>query len=227
MHILLVEDEPKISKAVREGLEKENYRVSIAETGEDGFYLATTSAFDLILLDIMLPGRDGFEILSALREQGCRTPVLILTARDAVQDRVAGLDGGADDYLVKPFAFPELLARIRALTRRGRPEQALKIMVDDLEVDCVTRKVTRDGEDIQLTGKEYDIIEYLARHQAHVVSREMLAREVWGVTERATPFDNVIDVHMARLRSKVDAPFEKKLLRTVRGIGFVLGGPET
>jgi len=218
----VIEDEPKVAKAIREGLESENYQVTVAVTGEDGYFFATTQAFDLILLDLMLPGRSGLEILTALRKQKCQTPVLILTARDAVEDRVEGLDTGADDYVVKPFAFPELLARIRALTRRGRPEQALRLRLADLELDCVTKKVTRGKHEIDLTAKEFDLLEYLLRHQGHVVSREMLARDVWKVTSRATPLDNVIDVHIARLRQKVDAPFKKKLLKTIRGVGFVL-----
>ena len=222
MHILVVEDEPKVARAIEEGLEAEQYQVTVAATGEEGFFLATTQAFDLILLDLMLPGRNGLQILTALREQNCQTPVLILTARDAVEDRVLGLDGGADDYLVKPFAFPELLARIRALTRRGRPEQALRLRLADLEVDCVTRKVMRRNQEIQVTAKEFELLEYLMRHQGHTVSREMLARDVWQTVERATPLDNVIDVHVARLRRKIDAPFEKKLLKTIRGVGFVL-----
>jgi DNA-binding response OmpR family regulator len=174
------------------------------------------------LLDLMLPGRNGLEILAALRRQHCGTPLLILTARDAVEDRVEGLDAGADDYVVKPFAFPELLARIRALTRRGRPEQVLRFKLADLVMDCVTRKVTRGGEEIELTAREFDLLEYMFRHQGHVVSREMLARDVWKVTARATPMDNVIDVTIARLRQKVDAPFEEKLLKTIRGVGFIL-----
>lgn len=222
MHILVIEDEPKVAKAIREGLESENYQVTVAATGEDGYFLATTQAFDLILLDLMLPGRSGLEILTALRKQKCQTPVLILTARDAVGDRVEGLDTGADDYVVKPFAFPELLARIRALTRRGRPEQALRLRLADLELDCVTKKVTRGKQEIDLTAKEFDLLEYLLRHQGHVVSREMLARDVWKVTSRATPLDNVIDVHITRLRQKVDAPFKTKMLKTIRGVGFVL-----
>jgi len=222
LHILVIEDEPKVAKAIREGLESENYQVTVAATGEDGYFLATTQAFDLILLDLMLPERSGLEILTALRKHKCQTPVLILTARDAVEDRVEGLDTGADDYVVKPFAFPELLARIRALTRRGRPEQALRLRLADLELDCVTKKVTRGKQEIDLTAKEFNLLEYLLRHQGHVVSREMLARDVWKVTFRATPLDNVIDVHIARLRQKVDAPFKKKLLKTIRGVGFVL-----
>jgi len=222
MHILVIEDEPKVVQAILQGLESENYRVTAAVTGEEGYFLATTQAFDLILLDLMLPGRDGLDILAALRRQGCQTPVLILTARDAIEDRVVGLDAGADDYLVKPFAFPELSARIRALTRRGRPEQALRFKVADLELDCVTRKVVRRGQEIELTAKEFQLLEYLMRHQGHIVSREMLGRDVWEAVDRATSLDNVIDVHIARLRQKVDAPFKKKLLKTVRGMGFVL-----
>lgn len=222
MHILVVEDEPKVARALQKGLESEHYQVTVATTGEEGFYLATTQVFDLILLDLMLPGRGGLEILSALREQRCQTPVLVLTAKDTIEDRVLGLDSGADDYLVKPFAFPELLARIRALTRRGRTDQALRYKLADLELDCVTKKVTRGGQDIPLTGKEFELLEYLMRHQGHAVSREMLARDVWQVTERATPLDNVIDVHIARLRQKMDMPFKKKMLKTIRGVGFVL-----
>ena len=222
MHILVIEDEPKVAQAIHQGLHSENYQVTLAVTGEEGFFLATTQAFDLILLDLMLPGRDGLDILAAMRQQDCQTPVLVLTAKDAIEDRVSGLDTGADDYLVKPFAFPELLARIRALTRRGRPEQTLRLKLADLEMDCVTRKVVRRGQNIDLTAKEFQLLEYLLRHQGHVVSREMLGRDVWEAVERATPLDNVIDVHIARLRQKVDAPFKKKLLKTIRGMGFVL-----
>ena len=218
----MIEDEPKVAQAIRKGLESENYQVTVASTGEEGYFLATTRAFDLILLDLLLPGRSGLAILAALRKQKCQTPVLILTARDAVEDRVLGLDTGADDYVVKPFAFSELLARIRALTRRGRPEQALILRLSDLEIDCVTRKVRRGKQEIDLTAKEFELLEYMLRHQGHIVSREMLARDVWKVTSRATPLDNVIDVHIARLRQKVDAPFKKKLLKTIRGVGFVL-----
>ncbi len=222
MHILVIEDEPKVARAIRDGLESEHYQVTVAATGEEGYFLATTRAFDLIVLDLMLPGRDGLEILTALRQQHCQTPVLILTAKDAIEDRVLGLDTGADDYLIKPFAFPELLARIRALTRRGRPEQSLRLKIADLEMDCVTKKVVRRGKEINLTAKEFELLEYLLRYQGQVVSREMLARDVWQATDRATPLDNVIDVHITRLRQKVDAPFKKKLLKTIRGVGFVM-----
>jgi len=222
VRILVVEDELKVAKALQEGLEAEHYEVSVARTGEEGFFLIHAQTFDLIVLDLMLPGRDGLEILTTLRSRGFQTPVLILTAKDAVEDRVLGLDSGADDYLIKPFAFPELLARIRALVRRGRPDQTLRLRLADLEMDLVTRKVNRGEQILQLTAREFDLLEYLMRHQGHIVSREMLARDVWKETARATPLDNVIDVHIARLRRKVDGPFEAKLLKTVRGVGFVL-----
>src|SRR5262249_35238632 len=172
----------------------------------------------------MLPARGGLEVLTTLRKRGLQTAVLILTARDTIDDRVQGLDSGADDYLVKPFAFPELLARIRALLRRGRPDPALRLQLDDLTMDVMTRRVTRAGRSLELTVKEFELLEYLIRHAGHVVSREMLARDVWHVTARATPLDNVIDVTVARLRRKIDDPFETKLLQTVRGVGFVVRG---
>jgi two-component system, OmpR family, copper resistance phosphate regulon response regulator CusR len=222
VRILLVEDEAKVAGALKEGLEAEQYAVTIAATGEEGYFLATTQPVDLLLLDLMLPGRDGLEILAAARQAGFRAPVLILTARDSIQDRVVGLDGGADDYLVKPFAFPELLARIRALTRRVRHELAPCRKLADLELDCGTRRVTRRQREIDLTPKEFELLEYLMRVPGQIVSREMLARDVWQVFARATPLDNVIDVHIARLRRKLDDPFETKLLRTVRGVGFLL-----
>jgi len=222
VRILVVEDEKKVAKALEQGLEAEHYEVAVAHTGEDGFYLISTQAFDLVLLDLMLPGRSGLEILRAMRTRGLKTPVLILTARDAIEDRVQGLDCGADDYLVKPFAFAELLARIRALLRRGKAEPVLRLTCDELEIDMVTRAVSRSGQPLDLTAREFDLLEYLLRNQGRVVSREMLAHEIWKETARHTPLDNVIDVHIARLRRKVDDPFTKKLLHTVRGVGFVL-----
>jgi DNA-binding response OmpR family regulator len=218
----VIEDEQKLGKALQEGLEAEQYGVAVAYTGEEGFYLAQTETFDLVILDVMLPGRSGFEILMTMRQHGFKTPVLMLTARDAVEDRVRGLDTGADDYLVKPFAFPELLARIRALFRRGVPETSLKLRVGDLEVDIEGRSVTRNGLTLDLTAREFELLEYLVRHRGHVVSREMLARDVWNEAGRHTPLDNVIDVHVARLRRKVDDQFDQKLVHTVRGVGFVV-----
>jgi two-component system copper resistance phosphate regulon response regulator CusR len=222
MRILVIEDEPKLGEALRDGLQAEQYAVSLAHTGEEGFYLAQAENFDVLVLDVMLPGRSGLEILGTMRGRGFKTPVLILTARDAVEDRVRGLDAGADDYLVKPFAFPELLARIRALGRRGAPESSPKLQVADLQMDIEGRSVKRGGQSLELTAREFELLEYLVRHQGHVVSREMLARDVWKEASRHTPLDNVIDVHVARLRRKVDDQFTEKLLHTVRGVGFVV-----
>ena len=221
----MIEDERKVAEGIKIGLEAEHFHVSLADTGEGGFFLAQTQAFDLMILDLMLPQRDGLEVLAALRGRGLQTPVLVLTARDTVADRVVGLDAGAADYLVKPFAFPELLARIRALLRRGRTDQAPRLMVADLEIDLVTRSAWRAGERLDLTAKELELLTYLTRHAGRVVSREMLARDVWQVTARATPLDNVIDVTVARLRRKLDDPFATPLLKTVRGLGFVLDAP--
>jgi DNA-binding response OmpR family regulator len=175
-----------------------------------------------VLLDLTLPGRDGLEILRAIRRRRMETPVLVLTARDSLEDRVTGLDAGADDYLVKPFAFAELLARVRALVRRGRVADAPKLAVGDLDMDLVTRKVLRGGRAVDLTVREFELLEFLMRYQGQVVSRETLARDVWKETARTTPLDNVIDVHIARLRRKVDLDHAVKLIHTVRGVGFML-----
>ena len=222
MRVLVVEDELKVANALREGLEGERYDVVVERTGEDAFFRMTTEAFDLILLDLGLPGRDGLQILTTLRSKGVKTPVLVLTARDALQDRVAGLDSGADDYLVKPFAFAELLARIRALMRRGRAAESPRLAAGDLMMDLITRKVTRGGQPVELTVREFELLEYLMRYEGQVVSRETLARDVWKETARTTPLDNVIDVHIARLRRKVDLDRPVRLIHTVRGVGFML-----
>lgn len=226
MRILVVEDELKVARALEEGLAQEHYEVSVATTGEEGFYRLSAEVFDLIVLDLMLPGRDGIEILRTIRQRGLETPVLILTARDAVEDRVLGLDTGADDYLVKPFAFAELLARIRALLRRGRPDEVLRLKLADVEMDLVSRRVTRAGRTLDLTAREFEILECLLRHRGHVVSRETLVREVWGHISRATPLDNVIDVHMTRLRKKLEDDRAARLLHTIRGVGFALSEEE-
>jgi DNA-binding response OmpR family regulator len=222
MRLLVVEDEHKVAHALREGLEGEGYEVVVEHTGEDAFYRLNTERFDLILLDLMLPGRDGLQILITLRQRGVKTPVLILTARDTLEDRVIGLNSGADDYLVKPFAFAEVVARIRALLRRGRVAEARRLAAGDLEMDLVSRKVTRGGRMVELTAREFELLEYLLRHEDQVVSRETLGRDVWRETARSTTLDNVIDVHIARLRRKVDVDWPVKLIHTIRGIGFVL-----
>ena len=222
MHILLVEDETKVGNALSAGLKAEGYEIVWAQTGEEGFFHASSRSFDLILLDVMLPGRDGIEVLDTLRKHGNKTPVLLLTAKDAIEDRVLGLDTGADDYLVKPFAFAELSARIRALLRRNQQEPSATVTIGQLEIDAMRRTVIREGQRIDLTVREFELLEYLARHHGRIVSRDMLARDVWRETGRATPLDNVIDVHIARLRKKVDDPFAIKLLHTVRGVGFTL-----
>jgi two-component system copper resistance phosphate regulon response regulator CusR len=223
MRILVVEDEQKVADALRDGLEGEKYEVVVERTGEAAFFRVNTEMFDAILLDLTLPGRDGLDILRALRARGLKTPVLVLTARDTLQDRVTGLDSGADDYLVKPFAFAELVARIRALVRRGRAAaEAPRLAAGDLEVDLISRKVTRSGRPVELTVREFELLEYLLRHQGQVVPREALARDVWKETARTTPLDNVIDVHIARLRRKVDLDQPVKLIHTVRGVGLML-----
>jgi len=222
VRVLVVEDERKLAQVLSSALEAEHYHVVVARTGEDGFYRANAEVFDLVVLDLMLPGRSGLEILQTLRQREIQTPVLILTARDGVEDRVLGLDRGADDYLVKPFALPELLARIRALLRRGRPNDVLRLKAADLELDLVARRAARGVRVLELTNREFELLEYLVRHQGHMVSREMLAREVWKEPRRATPLDNVIDVQMTRLRRKVDPDDVTPLIHTVRGVGFVL-----
>src|SRR5918993_3352261 len=222
MRVLVVEDEQKVADALREGLEGEKYQVVVERTGENAFFRVNTETFDAILLDLTLPGRDGLDILRALRSRGLATPVLVLTARDSLQDRVTGLDAGADDYLVKPFAFAELVARIRALVRRGRAADAPRLSAGDLDVDLISRKVSRGGKPVELTVREFELLEYLLRHQGQVVPRETLARDVWKEPSRTTPLDNVIDVHIARLRRKVDLDQAVKLIHTVRGVGFML-----
>jgi two-component system copper resistance phosphate regulon response regulator CusR len=222
VRILVVEDEQKVANALREGLQGERYDVVVERTGESAFFRLTTEQFDAVLLDLGLPGRDGIAILRAIRERGIKTPVLVLTARDSLQDRVLGLDTGADDYVIKPFAFAELVARVRALVRRGRAAESPRLTAADLDVNLITRKVARGGRPIDLTVREFELLEYLLRHQGQVVSRESLARDVWKETARTTPLDNVIDVHIARLRRKVDADQPTKLIHTVRGVGFML-----
>jgi DNA-binding response OmpR family regulator len=228
MHqILIVEDEIKIAHSLQQVLEGEGYVVRIAMTGEEGFFLINTEIFDIVILDIMLPGRSGLEILEALRSHDNQTLVLILTARDALEDRISGLDSGADDYMVKPFAASELLARIRVLLRRGRSEPVFQLQFADLSLDLVVREAQRGGQPLDLTAKEFDLLAYLLRHQGRFITRSMIARDLWQETTRATPMDNVIDVHMARLRRKVDKDFPEKLIHTIRGIGFIMKREES
>jgi len=222
MRVLIIEDDPKVAGAVVAGLTAEGYDVVRSRTGEDGYFRATTEPFDAILLDLGLPGRNGLEVLAGLRRHGLSIPVLVMTARDAVDDRVLGLDSGADDYLVKPFAFAELVARLRALLRRGRPEEARRVRLADLELDPVGHTVRRRDQPIDLTAREFELLDYLLHHQGQIVSRDMLARDVWKEPSRGTPLDNVIDVHIARLRKKVDQRFGPRLIHTVRGVGFVV-----
>jgi two-component system copper resistance phosphate regulon response regulator CusR len=220
MRILIVEDEPKIAAFLRKGLGENGFVVDVAGQGDDGLHLARTGAYDLIILDVMLPGRDGWSVLTALRHEGKQTPVLYLTARDAVADRVKGLELGADDYLVKPFAFSELLARIRSVLRRGPARQPETIRVADLEVDPVRLRASRSGQRLDLTPKEFALLTLLVRRAGDVLSRTLIAEQVWDMN-----FDsdtNVVDVHIRHLRAKLDDPFQRKLIHTVRGVGYVL-----
>ncbi|MCY2959500.1 MAG: response regulator transcription factor [Planctomycetota bacterium] len=226
MRVLLVEDERKVRDSIAEGLQSEGFEVDVADTGSHGFARLRDAPPDVLILDLGLPDLDGLDVLRDLRASGSRMPVLVLTARDALEERLAGLDGGADDYLVKPFAFSELLARVRALLRRGRTETVMQLVHLDLELDLVRRRACRAGEELVLTTKEFELLELLLRHAGGTVSRKAIAEVVWRQVSRATPLDNVIDVHMARLRRKVDDPFPRRLIRTVRGVGFQLGdGP--
>ncbi|HEX9878380.1 MAG TPA: heavy metal response regulator transcription factor [Gammaproteobacteria bacterium] len=221
MKILIVEDEAKTAAYLQQGLSEAGFVVDVARNGLDGHHLAMTERYDLIVLDVMLPDIDGWRILKALREAGGKAPVLFLTARDTVNDRVKGLDLGADDYLVKPFAFAELLARVRTLLRRGAsPAFETTLAVADLELDLMRRRVTRAGQRIPLTAKEFALLELLIRHRDEVLPRSLIASQVWDMN-----FDsdtNVIDVAIRRLRAKIDDAFDRKLIQTVRGMGYML-----
>jgi len=219
--ILIVDDDRKIIDMLRRTLTYEGYRVATAADGREALAQAQAEPPDLVVLDWLMPGPDGLEVAKRLRATS-ETRILMLTARDAVGDRVEGLDSGADDYLVKPFAPEELLARIRALLRRGRPADLLRLAAGDLDMDLMTRKVTRSGRTVELTVREFELLEYLLRHQGQVVLRDTLAREVWKETARGTPLNNVIDVHIARLRRKIDLDQSVKLIHTIRGVGFML-----
>jgi DNA-binding response OmpR family regulator len=216
--VLIVEDQKKLLQSLRRGLEEEGYDVVAARTGEEGYYLATTGSPDAIILDLMLPGRDGLEVLHDLRGKGYAKPVLILTARDTVEDRVAGLDTGADDYLVKPFAFAELLARLRALLRRDVSSRELILRAGDVEIDLLSRTVIRGGIELDLTRREYELLEFLVRNKNATVTRDMIGREVWKETSGA--LTNTIDVYINAIRKKVEQPGKRQLIHTVRGVGY-------
>jgi two-component system copper resistance phosphate regulon response regulator CusR len=218
--LLVVEDQKKLLNSLRAGLVEEGYEVAVAATGEQGYYAATTETVDAVVLDLMLPGRDGIRVLRDLRAGGFTQPVLILTARDAVEDRILGLDSGADDYLVKPFAFAELLARLRALLRRDVSARELVLRADDLEVDLLTRRVVRGGLELDLTRREYELLEYLLRHKNATVTRDMIARDVWKEATGAPT--NAIDVYITMLRKKVERAGARQLIHTVRGVGYGL-----
>jgi DNA-binding response OmpR family regulator len=221
MRLLLVEDDARIARFVAKGLREQAYAVDVASTGEDGLYQAAINSYDLVILDVMIPGRNGFEVCGELRKSGQRMPILMLTARDAVEDRIAGLDHGADDYLTKPFEFRELLARLRALLRRSGELRPAKINIADLVLDTAAQSVSRAGRSVTLTAKEYALLEFLARNAGRVVGRAEIAEHVWD--ESFDPFSNLIEVYINRVRGKIDADSAKPLLHTRRGAGYVLG----
>jgi len=221
MRLLLVEDDARIARFVAKGLREQTYAVDVATTGEDALYQAAINTYDLVILDVMIPGRDGFEVCGELRKSGQRMPILMLTARDAVEDRITGLDRGADDYLTKPFEVRELLARLRALLRRSGELRPAKITVADLVVDTAAQSVSRAGRNVTLTAKEYALVEFLARNAGRVVGRAEIAEHVWD--ETFDPFSNLIEVYVNRVRGKIDADSTKPLLQTRRGAGYILG----
>lgn len=220
MRLLIVEDEKKVAGFIKKGMEEETYAVDVAYDGEEGFHLAEVNQYDMIILDLMLPKMDGLEVLTRLRDKKVNTPILLLTAKDAVEDKVAGLNKGADDYLTKPFAFSELLARVRSLLRRGQVETKTELKVGDLNLDLVSHKVKRNSEEIELTGKEYSLLEYFMRNEGKVLTRTMIAEHVWDYN--FDTFTNVIDVYVNHLRKKIDKKYPSKLLHTLRGIGYVM-----
>ncbi len=221
MRILLVEDEVKMARAVRRGLEQEGYAVDAVADGDDALHRALYEDYDAIILDVMLPGRDGFTVCRELRTKGRWAPVLMLTARDRVEDRIRGLDAGADDYLVKPFSFGELLARLRALVRRGAAERPTALTADDVVLDPASHTVTRRGDVVDLSAREFALLEFLMRHAGEVVSRNRILEHVWDVNYEG--FSNVVDVYVGYLRKKLEAPFDRPFIRTVRGVGYGVG----
>ncbi|MEW6362757.1 MAG: winged helix-turn-helix domain-containing protein [Acidobacteriota bacterium] len=220
MRILLVEDDRRIADFVGKGLRENAYAVDIASDGDEATYLAAINAYDLYILDINLPVKDGFQVCRELRESGIKKPILMLTARDTIDDRILGLDTGADDYIIKPFEFRELLARLRALLRRHSDIRSPKIIVADLEIDTISRTVRRNGKQIELTSKEYALLEFLAINKCKVVTREEISEHVWD--DSFDPFSNLIEVYIRRLRSKLDEGYESQLIHTRRGMGYIL-----
>ena len=224
MRILVVEDEKKVASFLKKGLEEERYAVDCAFDGEEALFMADANEYDLMILDIMLPKVDGLDVLKQVRDKGATLPVLMLTAKDSIEDVVKGLDRGCDDYLTKPFAFAELLARVRALLRRKGREPAGELRVADLVLDPVTHAVSRGGKKVDLTAKEYALLEYLMRHADRVVTRTMISEHVWDY--HFDPMTNVIDVYVNHLRSKIDVDSSQKLIHTIRGVGYILRGNE-
>ena len=224
MRLLLVEDEPKLADLIARALRAERYAVDVASDGPGGWELAQAYEYDLVILDLMLPGMSGTEVLARLRRRDAHVPILVLTARDATESKVEHFEAGTDDYLTKPFAFAELLMRVKALLRRGPVARASVLRVGDLEIDRLTQQVRRGGRRIELTGKEYALLEYLARNPGRVFSRTMIIEHVWDQSFEG--LTNIVDVYVRHLRAKVDDPFETKLIRTVRGVGYGLGEPE-
>jgi heavy metal response regulator len=220
MRILVVEDDPGIAGFVARGLREAGFAVEVADDGVRGLQLACVESYDAMVLDLMLPGKDGLTLLREFRERGAMTPVICLTARDTVDDRVKGLDFGADDYLAKPFSFAELLARLRALLRRGPALATNPLTIADLTVDVVGRQVQRAGKRIDLSAREYALLEYLARHAGQVLPRTMILEKVWDMNQ--DPLTNVVDVHINRLRKKIEHGFDRPLIHTIRGVGYVL-----
>ncbi len=220
MRLLIIEDEPKTANYLKKGLTENNFVVDVAPDGAEGIFLATSQSYDLIILDVMLPKQDGWTVVKELRKQGLQTPIIFLSAQDSITYRVKGLELGADDYLVKPFAFSELLARIRTILRRGVINLPDILTIGDLQIDFVRYKATRQGERLDLTAKEFSLLSLFARRKGEVISRTLIAEQIWDMN-----FDsdtNVVDVAVKRLRSKIDEPFDKKLIQTIRGVGYVL-----